>query len=174
MAGPRRMALPRALLGTMIILKQLRNDFPKASIDFKSRMLDDGSYDGYYLIVNGKTIMLHITARYLESVDLKTEKGRTMYWLFVKYMMDIFNCEPLAGSLADSLRITVDEEQFLGYIRKMRGRQSKKSEAAEGPKPAEIEGDEQEIYERIMSEMKGKFDDLLWYREDFKNNKIDK
>lgn len=153
----------------MKIIDQLRNDFPGNSLDFKSEYHDDGEYKGYYMIVNDQQILLHITSGYLKSMDLHSEKGKTLYWMFVKYMIDLFQCEPAEGSLADSLRFTIDEEKFMQYFRR-------KSESYwnddsrnryEHVQLPEYEGTEEEIYQKIMEENKGKFDDLRWDKDEF-------
>jgi hypothetical protein len=158
----------------MKILKQLEQDFPGNSIEFKSAYNQSGDYEGYYFIVNGNRILLHITSGFLNTLNLETEKGKTLYWMFVKYMIDIFQCEPEADSLADSLKFTVDEEQFLNYLD-----QKRKSTEQYDPGPdsrdryntlelPEYEGSEEEIYNKIMEEYKGRFDDLNWYKDEFK------
>ncbi|MBN1648555.1 MAG: hypothetical protein JW874_11040 [Spirochaetales bacterium] len=151
----------------MKITRQLELDFPGNEIAFKSAYTRAGDYEGFYFIVNGKKILLHITSGFLDEMELQSEKGKTLYWMFVKYMIDIFSCEPEQGSLADSLRFTVDEEQFLSYLDK-RVRDSRRNDSRERynhvPLP-EYEGSEEEIYRKIMEEYKGKFDDLSWYKD---------
>jgi len=154
----------------MKIPDQLIKDFPGNAISFRSSYREDGSYIGYYLIVNDRKILLHITSGFLNSVDIETVKGRTLYWMFVKYLIDIFGCQPEKESLADSLRFTVDEEEFYEYFKsKVKVEPHYDSRERYDTKALpEYEGDEEEIYRKIMEKYKGKFDDLNQYIEKMK------
>lgn len=154
----------------MKIHDQLIKDFPGNTIRFQSSYREDGSYIGYYLIVNERKILLHITSGFLNSVEIDTEKGKTLYWMFVKYLIDIFECQPVKDSLADSLRFTVDEKEILDYLNsKMKGGSHYDSRERYDDKALpEFDGDEEEIYQKIMEQYKGKFDDLNKYMEKMK------
>lgn len=154
----------------MKIPDQLIKDFPGNAISFQSSYREDGSYIGYYLKVNDRKILLHITSGFLNSQEIETEKGRTLYWMFVKYLIDIFGCQPEEGSFADSLRFTVDEEEFFEYLRnkvKIEPRYDSRERYDNKALP-EYEGDEEEIYRKIMEQYRGRFDDLNEYIEKLK------